>query len=166
MTAAGPAGERPAQRRFERGRVHREAARLDVDQHRHRAGPLDRGDGRDRGVRYREDQVAGADAAGAQRQFDRVGAAADADRVRRPEPGAKAGLERLDLATENVLAAGEHARYRGIDLVLLLEIAGARVGLRDRRVIMLTLRTQLPERRGCRRAARLPRGDFTPQYIS
>ena len=65
----GPAGRRVAQRRRQRGGVHREAAGRDVDQHRDGPGPLDRGDGRDRGMRHREDEVAGSDAAGAQRQL-------------------------------------------------------------------------------------------------
>ena len=122
------------QRPFERGGVDRKPARLDIDQHRHGAGPLDRGDGRNRRVRDGKDQIAGADAAGPQRQLDRVGAAAGADRVPGPEPGRKRLFERCDLAAENVLPAFQHAGNRGVDLGLRFDVTGARVGLRDRRM--------------------------------
>ena len=77
-----PAGRRRLQDTLELARSHRVGTRLDIDQHRRRTGPLDRRDRRDRGVRHGEDEVARADAAGAQRQLDRVRAAGDADRVR------------------------------------------------------------------------------------
>ena len=68
-------------------------AGLDVDQHRRRAGPLDRRDRRDRGVRHGEDEVTRADPAGAQRDLDGIGPAGDADRVRNPDEIRKCGLE-------------------------------------------------------------------------
>ena len=83
-------------------------------------------------MRHGEHQLARPDAAGAQRQLDGVGAAAGADRVADSEPGGKRRLECLDLVPEDVLAARQHPGDRGIDLGLLLEIAGARIGLRDR----------------------------------
>jgi len=83
-------------------------------------------------MRYREHQLSGANTTGAQCQLDRVGAAAGADRVADPEPSGKRRLERLDLLPEDVLAARQYPGDRGIDLGLLLEIAGTRIGLRDR----------------------------------
>src|SRR5438270_871793 len=41
-------------------------------------------------------------------------------------------FELFDCSSENVLAAFEHLHNRGVDLGLLSEIGGARIGLRDR----------------------------------
>jgi hypothetical protein len=60
--------------------------------------------------------------------------------VAHPEPGGKRRLEPLDLLPEDVLAARQHTGDRGVDLGLLLEIAGARIGLRDRHDCHIRLR--------------------------
>ena len=90
---------------------------------------LDRRDGRDRGVRHGKDEIARRDAARAQGELDRVGAAGAADAVRDADISGKRGLEALDFAPEDVLAAVEHPRDRGVDLGFLGAVAGARIGL-------------------------------------
>ena len=48
------------------------------------------------------------------------------------KPDGERRLERRDLGPEDVLAAFQHAGDRGVDRGFPLEVAGARVGLRDR----------------------------------
>ncbi len=125
------ARRRASQGRLQRRRIHAKAAGLDIDEHRRSAGMLDRGDRRHGGVRHGKNEIARRDAAGAQGKLDRVGAAGATDAVRDAEKAGKSALETFDLAPEDVLAAVEHSRDRGVDLGFLRPVAGARIGLRN-----------------------------------
>ena len=111
------------------GGIHRVEIGLDVDQHRRGADHLDRGDRGNRGMRYRHHARARPHAQRAQRQRQRIGAVAAADRGGRAEPGGELGLERAQFLAEDVPAGLQHPRHRGIDLVPQCAIAGAGVGL-------------------------------------
>ena len=96
-------------------RVQREPLGIDVGKHRASA----RHDNRDRRVRGRErrrdDLVSGADAERAKNQRERVGAVADADRVRRAGRGRELLLECLDLGPQHEPRAIDHAPDRLAD---------------------------------------------------
>ena len=62
----GAARRRVPQGGVKRRRVHDEPVGFDIHQHRRRAGPLDCGNRRHRGMRHGEDQIPRSDAAGAQ----------------------------------------------------------------------------------------------------
>ena len=83
-------------------------SRLDVDEHRRRAGVADRRDRRDEGERDGDDLVARADAGREQRQVQRAGAGVDGDRVLGAAVGGELALEAGDL-----LAKDELRRCRG-----------------------------------------------------
>jgi hypothetical protein len=80
-----------------------------------------------------DDLVAGADAAGAQRQLQRVAARRHADGVRSRRPRGELLLEGLDLAPEHVPAAVQHARGRGEQPLAQLGRLLGQPGRRDAR---------------------------------
>jgi hypothetical protein len=79
-----------------------------------------------------KDQIAAADAAGAQSQLDRIGSVADTDGVGSPDESRESRLKGLDLSAEDVKAALENPSDGGIYCGSLREIPGARIGLRNR----------------------------------
>ena len=95
--------------------IERQPFRIDVGEHRARAGHHHR-ERRVRGRQRRRDHfVAGTDVERAQDQRDGIGAGADADRERRLAGGGELRLERLDLGSEHEPAARDHAIDRGLD---------------------------------------------------
>ena len=90
--------------------IERHPLRIDVGEHRPRAGHHDR----QRRVRRRERRgdhlVAGADPERAERDGERIGAGADADRVRRGAGRGELALEGVELGPEHEPAALQHAR--------------------------------------------------------
>ena len=116
---------------FQSIRIHREVGRVDVHQHGRGAAHLDRGDRGDRGVRHGEDRKAGPHPAGAQRQVQRIRAAADADGVAHPQIGRELALEARHLLAQDIASALEDGRDGGVDLRTVCVIVGARVGLGD-----------------------------------
>ncbi len=96
--------------------VHREVARIDVDEHRPRAAILDRRDGRDERVRHGDDFGAGADACRQQRQVQRTGSRIYADRVIGAAVTREVLLERGDVAAQNELGAIQRAQDCCVDL--------------------------------------------------
>jgi hypothetical protein len=111
----GDGGRRP--RRVEGQRV-----RLDVDQHRRRAGVDHDRDGGEEGEARHDDLVAGADLAGAPRGGERVGAARDAHAVLDLAVAGELRLEGADVGAEEEV----HALEDGVEL--------AAEGLPDRKV--------------------------------
>ena len=127
---------RPARRRLlqcarEFAWRHRIGTGFHIDQHRQGAGPLDRCDRRDCGVRDGEDEVSRADPAGSQCDLDGICPAADADRVRNSDEIRKGHLEGLDLPAENIGVAFEDAGDGGVDRRPFREVASPRIRLRD-----------------------------------
>jgi hypothetical protein len=104
------------QRPLERCRVDRAGLRLDVAEHRRRAGSRDGGDRRYARVRLGHDLVARADAGRAQDQLYGVCPRRAADSVRGPHPRGELALELLALAAEQEPAAVQHARDRSVEL--------------------------------------------------
>ena len=78
-------------------RIDRVARGVDIDQHWRRTRGNNRGDGRQRRVRDRDHFVARPDAEPPQRQDQRIGAAADANRMCHATIFGKGALETLDL---------------------------------------------------------------------
>ena len=108
-------------------RIHGERARLDVDEHRRRAGVADRRHRRHEGERNGDHFVAGADAGRQQRQMERAGAGVDGDGVLGAAVGGEIALEGGDILAEHELRAVQHAEDRAVDvgldaLVLSFEI--------------------------------------------
>src|SRR6266851_7409330 len=104
-------------RRLDLTDVHQEIVIPDINEYRAGAENLDRGDGRDRGVRYRDDLIAGADACGRERDVNRVGSAVDPDRTPDADIGRHLALEPDPLRSENELAGFEHAIDRGENFI-------------------------------------------------
>ena len=125
------ARRRMAQHGFQLGRVEREEYWIYIDQHRRRAGHLDRRDRRDRGVGNSRHRHAGANSETAQRQGERVGAVGASDRRTGAEKGSELGLEGASLAAEDVPAGIQRAGHCRVDLGLQCAVAGAGIGLRD-----------------------------------
>ena len=96
--------------------IDRQARRIDVGEHRPRAGHHDGERGVGGRQRRRDDLVAGADAERAQDQRDRVGAGADADGVRGAGRRGELALERFDFRAEDEPAAGHDPLDRGADV--------------------------------------------------
>jgi len=136
-----------------RARVDGEGERIDVDQHRPRAAPLDRADRGNGGVRHGDDFVTRADSGGPDRQLDRVGAIGDAHRVPGSDPGGECLLERLDFRAENVPARLDHPARRVEDLVPHLADDEAEVVEGNRHRILVLARIIGIERHACRRDA-------------
>ena len=67
-------------------------------------------------MRHRDDFVARTDAERSQRQNQRIGSATDADRMRDAAIFRERALEGFDLVAEDIGAAFEDARDRGLDL--------------------------------------------------
>ena len=117
------------------GGVHGVVRRVDVDQHGRRADHFDRGHRGDRGVRDGGNRAARPDAETAQRKRQRVGAVGAADRAGAAHPRRILGLERPPFGAEDVPAGGQGTRHRRVDLGLQGAVAGAGVGLRNKRYV-------------------------------
>ena len=120
-------GERAGKRRGIE--VHRR--RIYIDEIRPGARQLDRGHGRDRGMRHGGDVIVGTKRQRPEGNHQRIGAAGDADRVAAADIGGEGALERLDLGAENVGARIENPRDRGVDRGAVRQIGCARIGRRD-----------------------------------
>ena len=104
-------------RRFDQCGVDVVGIGLDVDEHRLGAGAPDGAGGGEEGVRRRDHFVAGADAAGQQRQEERVGPQRAADTASHAAVLGQLGFERFDLRAHHEHLAFEQAKDRGLDLV-------------------------------------------------
>ena len=89
-------------------RIHRQSLGIDVGKDRTRAGHHHRQRGVGRRQRRGDHFVAGADVEGAEDQRDRIGAGADADRVRHAAGGGEFAFERLHFGSEHEPAARDH----------------------------------------------------------
>ena len=130
---AGPeSSARAAQNGLQFLRVHAIGV-VDIDQK--RSGPrlLDRGHGGDRGMGNRDHGMPGADPQRPQRQDQSIGAAGHSDPVGGSAEGREVRFERIDLVSENVVAASERAPDGGVDLVPVREVARPGIGLRNAR---------------------------------
>ena len=106
--------------------------RIDLDQHRLRAGQLNR---RDRGrgrVGHGGHTVTRPDARRAQSELQRIRAVRHTHREARAQPSGKLALKRLHLGTEDVAPAGQHALHRGVDLRRGRLVGRPRIGGRHR----------------------------------
>ena len=88
-------------------------------------------------MRHGKDKIAGSYAAGTQRKINRIRPAGDADRMRNADKLCKFSLERLDLSAEDIGSAIEHAGNGGIDRGSKRLDPGARIGLWNRRGVVL-----------------------------
>ena len=104
-------------RPLERGRVHRERARLDVDEPHIGAGLPNGLDGGDEGERHGDHLVAGADPGGGQRDQEGAGARVDAHGARCPAVPRELVLERLHLRAGCIASAPQHAQRGRFHLV-------------------------------------------------
>ena len=114
-------------RRLDRRDVHRESARIDVDEHRGCIHIVDRGHRCHEGEGDGNDFVATPDVGCEQRQVQGAGSGIHADTVRRLTVGRKLCLECGHFGTERELATVQNALDRGVHLVL------------DRRVLRLEI---------------------------
>ena len=98
--------------------IHSERNRIDINEYRCRTRVADSRNRRDKGIRHRDDLIAGPNVRREQREVQRARARVDAD----TNPGArefrKLFLEFHDLAPERELAGIEHPLDGGIHLVL------------------------------------------------
>ncbi len=92
-----------------------EGVGLNVDEDRRRADQHRHFRRRAEGERGADHRVARADALGAQRQHQRIGAAGATDGMARAAECGELGLERAHFGTEHELTMREHARDRRID---------------------------------------------------
>ena len=97
-----------------------------------RTGRADRRRGVAAGVRDRRDLVARADAERTERELERVGAVADRDARRGAAVRRELALERLDLGTEDVVAAIVDARDGGVELRAERRVVAREIVERDR----------------------------------
>ena len=96
------------EQRFDGGRGHAVGLRVDIREHRPRAGVdhrPSRGEEADPGD---DDLVAGPDSQRSQGDRQRLGAVGDSDAVPATDEGGELGLERLDLWTEDVATGLQH----------------------------------------------------------
>src|SRR6185312_16210511 len=113
---------------------HGERDRIDVDEHRARAGVADRRDGGDEGERHGDHFVAVADAGGEQREMQGAGAGVHGDAVIGGVERGELALEQLDFLAEDVLAAVEDLVNRGVDIRLNGAVLGFQIEERNHTV--------------------------------
>ena len=94
-----------------------ERRRIDVDEHRPGAQPLDGAGGRKERIRRRDDLVARFDVERHQRQEERVGPGRNGDGVRDADEGAELALERLDFGPHDEALAVADACHRREDFI-------------------------------------------------
>jgi hypothetical protein len=82
-------------------------------------------------MRYGKHEIAGTDAASAQRKFDRIRTASASNGVTHTDEIGKGRLKDLDLSAEDIAAAFQDTAYGGVDSGPLREIGSARIGLGD-----------------------------------
>src|SRR5438067_6960334 len=111
--------------------IERERRWIDVDEDGRGSSKLDGGNGRHRRVADRDDFIAWSYGAGPKREMEGLGSAPDADAVGNANVSGELVLERSDLRTEDVAAGLEDAPDRGVDLLAMRDVAGARVRARD-----------------------------------
>jgi hypothetical protein len=102
---------------------------FNINQHRSCAGPFDGRDCCDRSVGYGENQIPGADAAGAQCQLDRIRPIADTDAVGDPDESGESDIKARDFSAQDVGAPFENPSDGGIDCGALRKVAGTWIGL-------------------------------------
>ena len=115
----------------------RQVSGSDIHEHGPGAGHGDGGDGGDRGVRHRDDLVAGADAARHQRQGDGFGARGAADAMPHTQVGGEGLLEAIQFLAQDEPAAAQHALHGGVKFCLELQVFSLQIAEFDLHVILL-----------------------------
>ena len=105
-------------RRFNRGGIHRERARINIHQHRSRSSVEDRGNASYKSERYRDDFVARTDSSREQGKMQGACTGVQANTLRSAAVGREFLLEPRHLRAEHELATIQHTRDRGINLRL------------------------------------------------
>ena len=118
---------------FEPIRIDRGGRRIDVGQHRLSTGQLNGCDRGDRGVRNGQDRVAGPDAAGSERDVQRIGAAAHPDRMLRAQIASELLFELDDFLAEDVHAAVQRPADGLIDLIPVREVVCGGISRKNHR---------------------------------
>ena len=95
--------------RVQRSRIERHVSFIDVDENRRGACRKDRSDCRHGRVRHGDDLVARANSERFERQYQRIGAASDADGVSAAAKFGKCTLKRLHFRAENIGPALQHS---------------------------------------------------------
>ena len=117
--------------RGERGRVHQQRRRVDLDVGGHRARGADRRRRVHPGIRRGRDLVARTDRERAQRELERIRAVADGDALGGPAVRREFALEGLDLRAEDVPAAIVDARNRRVELGAQRRVVARQIVQRD-----------------------------------